>query len=353
MVHSSQLAISKLKKATNGIQCSNAIIKLSKFAKHGDIEAAQALAEYVTSGSVMNSRSIAACVLSNLLPFDGLDFSQYFIDGLKDPSARYYSMVGLARSLGVESYPYLVAIALNLEMPSEHRAKAIVELSCHSLQPFDRSTNRNLSKWQPDDFRTKEIENWRELGFPSGRGCEPPPRDAALDAPDSSLEKAAAKFDALLSVARANDRRNRTNPANYLSPADQSDLLLISRKWALPQRYFEFLKRFSPDKIICQLKLPGYGSGFCFYGARELIAGQVGYSVQVTSEPLECWPQDYICIGNSSVDPFVLDLSSIQNGDCPVLTAKHGQGSWDFRSYSRSFEAFLTRITVDFSPDRF
>lgn len=346
MAKSSQIAIKKLFSATDNEQCIKAINKLGQLAASGDREAVQALAQYMNSGAVIGSRWFAAAELSDLVPYDGIDCSQVFLGGLVNSETRYSSIIGLIKSLGAAAYPHLVALALDPNIPREERARAIVELSSYSSQPFDRGTDRNLSKWRDIDFRIDEIENWRDSGFPSGMGCEQPLRDPGLDSPKTSLEQAAASFDSLLSVARAKDRRNRTNPANYLSPANQKDLLAISRKWVLPQKYLEFLTRFSPNNIICQLKLPGYGPSFSFYSASELIDAQVGYAVQPTQEPIECWPEDYLCIGDAFADPFVLDLSNIVEGDSPVLTAKHGQGIWDFRKYSRSFEAFLGRITV-------
>ena len=42
-------------------------------------------------------------------------------------------------------------------------------------------------------------------------------------------------------------------------------------------------------------------------------------------------------------EPFVLDLSAVQNGDAPVLTAKHGQGTWKFRKVASTFLEFLQK----------
>lgn len=43
------------------------------------------------------------------------------------------------------------------------------------------------------------------------------------------------------------------------------------------------------------------------------------------------------------VNPFVLDLAATENGDAPVLTARHGQGSWKVRKAAESFLEFLQK----------
>jgi hypothetical protein len=70
---------------------------------------------------------------------------------------------------------------------------------------------------------------------------------------------------------------------------------------------------------------------FFLFGATDLIAGQDGYSESfILKRRLEEWPARLVVIGSDGGDPYVLDLSRINGEDAPVLTAWHGQGSWDF-----------------------
>ena len=50
-------------------------------------------------------------------------------------------------------------------------------------------------------------------------------------------------------------------------------------------------------------------------------------------------------IASHGGDPFVLDLSSSDGNDAPVLTAEHGMGEWDFGQVADSFAGFLKSLT--------
>ena len=80
------------------------------------------------------------------------------------------------------------------------------------------------------------------------------------------------------------------------------------------------------------------------FGAAELEEAQHGYSFNpIKNEVIAIWPKQYVVIAEMAGDPFVLDLSAAKKGDAPVLTAKHGQGSWKFRKVADTFLEFLQK----------
>ena len=88
-----------------------------------------------------------------------------------------------------------------------------------------------------------------------------------------------------------------------------------------------------------------WNGGLQLFGAAELIEAQDGYAFDpVKKRPLRDWPADYVVIASPGGDPFVLDLSSSNGEDAPVLTAEHGTGEWDFEPFAESFEKFLKTL---------
>ena len=150
------------------------------------------------------------------------------------------------------------------------------------------------------------------------------------------------RLEAKLKRYRA-DRQDLANPTNWLVPASPAQLAAVTKRWRLPARYVEFITRFSPLKVTIYGR--GCGQGIELFGAAELIEGQYGYSYNpfATAE-IEDWNRDLVVIAYEAGDPYVLDLAAAQNGDCRVLTARHGQGSWEFTQVTARFTSFLSRL---------
>jgi len=119
----------------------------------------------------------------------------------------------------------------------------------------------------------------------------------------------------------------------------------VKEKWNLPAGYLEFLEK-SPPKGV-DIEGDQFVNWLHVYGVSELIKNQQGYSFNPeTKKPIEDWPKDYVVIADDGADPYVLDLSKSDGKDAPVLFAYHGEGAWDFREFSGSFEEFLTKVGI-------
>jgi hypothetical protein len=113
-------------------------------------------------------------------------------------------------------------------------------------------------------------------------------------------------------------------------------------RWKLPAIYVRFLKKYSPNLVLISLKRQV--EDLQLFGAAELEEAQHGYSFNpIKNEVIAIWPKHYVVIAEMAGDPFVLDLSAAKKGDAPVLTAKHGLGSWKFREVAGTFLEFLEK----------
>lgn len=109
----------------------------------------------------------------------------------------------------------------------------------------------------------------------------------------------------------------------------------IKARWNLPEDYFEFLQN-NPNHMFFDTE--EYGE-IMIYGANGLIKMQEGYSYNpCTQQIIEDWNPNYVVIGDSSANPFCIDISLEKS---PVYFAYHGAGEWDFTEEFDSLEAFL------------
>jgi len=301
------------------------------------------LVEYATSGPLDHVRTHVSALLADLVPQGDKAYEGFFEAGLSDPHLAYWSIQGLVRISGESSFPALTLFALNPAHPVEHRGKAIREMAILSGQRFIQGLRTDPGHWKETDLPIKEMEDWAASGFPPGPGFAPPERHARLDSPDSRLDQVASRFDAKLAKLRKANQ-DPVNPSNWLVPALESDIEAIQARWRLPSTYVQFLRDFSPLKVnIVSRK---YFQGLDLYGAAELFAAQDGYSFNsLTSERIDGWPDEYVVIASHAGDPFVLDLSHGGPSDAPVLTALHGQGTWDFAQEAPTFFTFLERLS--------
>jgi hypothetical protein len=270
-------------------------------------------------------------------------YAGFFEVGLSDPHLAYWSIEGLVRVAGRSSFPALAQFALNPAHPLEGRGKAIREMALLSGQRFIQGLPSDPGHWTATDLPIKELQEWVAAGFPLGPGFRPPERHPRLDAPTSPLDQIAGRLDAKLAKLRKANQ-DLMNPTNWLVPAMESDIEAIQARWRLPSTYVQFLHDFSPLRV--QIVSRRYFQGLDLYGAAELPAAQNGYSFNpLTSERIDSWPDECVVIASHAGDPFVLDLSHGGPSDAPVLTALHGQGTWDFTQEAPSFFTFLERLS--------
>lgn len=110
----------------------------------------------------------------------------------------------------------------------------------------------------------------------------------------------------------------------------------------LPSRYNEVRSALPVNPVT-------YGcSGIKLFGAGETEQGQVGYSVapdgnSLCSHDPGTWRPNWTVIGYETAcgDPLFIDTD---DSALPVLTAIHGEGSWEPQPVATSFDAFVRSL---------
>lgn len=326
--------------ATNGGRASDLIRDLLRLEPAVSIPI---LMEYATNGPLDHVRTYVSSRLADLVPEGDKAYAGFFEAGLSDPHLAYWSVDGLVRVAGESSFPALTQFALDAAHPVDDRGKAIREMALLSGQRFIQGLASDPGHWKVTDLPIKELQEWAATGYPAGPGFGPPERSAKLDAPESPLDQVARRLDAKLAKLRKANQ-DLVNPTNWLVPAAGSDLAAIQARWRLPSTYMQFLHDFSPLRVhIVGRK---YFQGLDLYGAAELLTAQNGYSFNsVTYERIDSWPDEDVVIASHAGDPVVIDLLRGSPVDAPVLTARHGQGTWDFNQEAPSFLKFLESLS--------
>jgi len=321
----------------------DAINALTKHATKGDADAKAALAEYTKNGQVTHIRTFACSSLARIVNESDRELAHLFEQGLSSETTRYWSILGYLNTLGHGSYDDLTRIVIDESLPVADRGHAIKCLARHCKQPFDRQLPSDPGRWRASDLRIDEVAAWSKAGCPGGTGHPEPRRHPALDKPETDFEKIVSRFDKLLAKKR-DQRQDLAAPTDWLAVADPGDLQQITTHWALPSVYVDFLTRFSPVKVSLVSKR-FWNGGLQLFGVDELIEAQDGYAFNpVKKESIPDWPKDFVVIASHGGDPFVLDLSSSDGVDAPVLTAEHGTGEWDFDQVADSFGEFLKSL---------
>jgi hypothetical protein len=334
--------IGKFRTTIDGVELHRIVQKLEKSA-HKDRELViAAFLEYMQTGQLNHWRGMIIPNAIDLIEEGESQYADIFRWGLADQTTAYWSVLGLAKSLQKASYSELTAFALNEQNATDARAHAIQVLAGLSKQTFNRGLPSDPGYWAIDRLPLSSLVCWRDKGFPDGTGFKQPVVSSALAKPQTEIDKLAAKLEAKLQRYRA-ENQDLANPTNWLVPANRNDLKRVASQWNLPERYLEFITKFSPLNVTIYGK--GCGQGIELFGAGELIAAQFGYSCNpVTSTPITDWNSAHIVIAAEAGDPYVLDLSAMKGDDCPVLTALHGQGTWCFSRSATNFLAFLRRL---------
>ncbi|MBP7863978.1 SMI1/KNR4 family protein [bacterium] len=304
-----------------------------------------ALQIYMTKGQFPHHREHVTACLSRLDVNQIAHLETDFEKGLEDEATRYWSILGYSRCAKKRSYPKLVSVALNQNLSDEERAHAIQCIASISKMPFNKGMPKSAGEWNPKEFPWDEIIDWQNAGYPQGEGAEPPPRDPALDNPQTSFEKTMAEFDLKLKKFRDADRNNETNPSNYLTYGNADAIKEVCAKWDLPSNYVDFLKRFFPYRLNCYpiLKYDHYVE-FC--RPENLIEEQGNWShYKDTGEPREFWRPEFFVFGNID-GPLMFDLSKSNGVDAPVLSYDYCLDMGECNKEAASFEAFIKKLKV-------
>jgi len=331
---------------------------LARIAARGDRAAINVLVEHAAHGRGVH-RSHATSLLTQLSgatrtrisPAPVLDSAwpeifDRLLDVADDFAVPYWAIAGLLHATGSKAYARVVGIANSNKLPVNLRAQAVKCLARTSGQLFDRDLPPDSGRWEENQIRLNEVNEWAASGFADGPGHSLPPRDSALDNPQTPLEHLVVRLEQRLAKERQKLFRaeDPAEPCLRLVPATPEYLYAIRALWTLPAIYLEFISRFSPLRIrVCSEEF--YNDGLHLYGASELIDRQLGHAwYPDPTHPHPNWPSGHVVIADHAHDPYVIDLTRATPLDGPVLTAEHGTGSWDFRQVAPSFLAFLETV---------
>ncbi len=337
------LEIQQLNQQRDGLKVYKQIQKLTKkaTASSARLPVVQALLDYAEKGPSVPHRSIA---LSDAVPFlDRRDtaFESILYRLMERPETTYWSMDALMKVLGGDCYPVLAKFALNGRNKLDNRAKAIEVLCQHAHLPWIEKLPDDPGEWLSKDLPLKELREWIKEGYPAKSNISKVKCHPDLLRPKTELDRAAQALERVLASQLA-QQRERSPTRGRLLPSDPKTIETILGRWKLPAIYVRFLKKYSPNSVLISLKRQV--EDLQLFGAAELEEAQHGYSFNpIKNEVIAIWPKHYVVIAEMAGDPFVLDLSAAEKGDAPVLTAKHGQGSWKFREVAGTFLEFLEK----------
>ena len=334
--------VRKLAEETDGVKVHRLFSNLTKHLPDEREAVLEAFLTYAETGKLPHCRTSAASTLCDIvMPSD----SQYAsrISGLLDaPETRYWAIDAFLTVAAKRGYERIVAIAVNPEVDTEERAKAVRAVGIHSGQSFVIGLPSDPGEWTSKQLPIQALRAWKSDGYKHGPGFKPPKRHADLDDPKSELDFAANALDSKLAILRNADQ-DPVNPSNWLTPARTSDLSPALELWKLPKIYIDFQRKYSPLNVLVEGR--GFSEGLRLYGASELISRQDGYAFRSTpTRPIKDWPKDYVVIADMAADPYVLDISKTTGNDAPILKARHGEGAWKFRVVHKTFLAFLGHL---------
>jgi hypothetical protein len=304
-----------------------------------------AMRDFLTVGKAPHARGFVVSYLADLDLSQIESLEENFQIALQDEALRYWAIKAYAKVAGKRSYPDLVSIALDTSIKPGERAHAIQCISSISMMPFGQGMPKDPGHWNPNRFRLDEIIEWQNAGYPQGEGAKPPPRDPALDNPQTSFEKTMSEFDLKLKKFRDADENNATNPSNYLTYGNPDAIEEVCAKWDLPSNYVDFLRRFFPYRLNCYpiLKYDHYVE-FC--RPENLIEEQAGWShYKDTGELREFWQPEYFIFGHTD-GLAILDLSKSNGVDAPVLSYDYCLDMGECNKEAASFEAFIKKLKV-------
>lgn len=117
-----------------------------------------------------------------------------------------------------------------------------------------------------------------------------------------------------------------------------ADKLEVEFGRALPPELREYVTARAPEH---DLEFETVGNPITLWGTDQLSQRADGYSWNpVTESEIEDWSHNWLVIGDEGGDPIIVDLAQA-GPECPVLSAPHGEGVWEFRQLAPSLSVFL------------
>ena len=276
--------IEELFETDDGIKAHRRVKQLVTAWKQGCEKAKQGLVRYVRSGQLNHVRTHVTSQLSEQAREGDSELAVTFKEGLADDATRYWCIEGLIKVSGSGAYEEISRIGLSSEYRIEDRAKAIKCLALQSGQLFDMGLDSDPGRWKLGDLRTRELQDWKEQGYPTGPGRREPQCHPALSNPKTRFETIVSNLDQRLSQLRAAEQ-DLANPSNWLIPAKAQDIEAITARWKLPASYLDFLTRFSPLNV--NVEVGDIYNCIELFGASTLIEGQLGYAINgISGEPI-------------------------------------------------------------------
>ena len=334
----------KLFDETDGVKFSKLKDRLlKKHASDDRLAVLDILTAYARDGQLLHWRSFLMSDIVHLV--EGSQHAAFFAWALEQPELAYRAVDGLLKSIGVDAYAPLVALAASGATRLEVRAKAIKSLAVFSRQPFDAGLPADPGHWKAEQLRLCAVLAWQADGYPDGAGYKAPARHFSLTQPLSRLEKAAAFLERQLALRRQHEQ-DLAQPSNWLTVASAGDMAAIDAHWVLPEIYRRFLEWYSPLRVHVDGKR--FPQGLHLYGAAELVKAQHGYSVHPERHhAIASWPPKLVVIADAGGDPYCVHLEERSiDGDLPVYRAEHGTGEWRFELHTDDFIDFLHEIAL-------
>ncbi|PLY44327.1 hypothetical protein CSZ94_06195 [Janthinobacterium sp. ROICE36] len=316
---------------------------LKKHAPDERLAVLDILTAYARDGQLLHWRSFLMSDIVHLV--EGSQHAAFFAWALEQPKLAYWGIDGLLKSIGVDAYAPLVALAASGATSLEVRAKAIKSLAVFSRQPFDQGLPSDPGHWKAEQLRLSAVLAWQADGYPEGAGYKAPATHDTLTQPLSRLEMAATFLERKLALRRQH-AQDLAQPSNWLTVASAEDMATIDAHWVLPEIYRRFLEWYSPLRVHVDGKC--FPQGLHLYGAAELVKAQHGYSVHaVQHHTIAAWPPKLVVIADAGGDPYCVHLEERSiDGDLPVYRAEHGTGGWRFELHTDDFIAFLHQIAL-------
>lgn len=245
----------------------------------------------------------------------------------------YYAVEGLIKAEGEKAYPFLVDFIQKTD--KEKGGKAVIMLAKYSGQPFDYDLPNDPAYWKT--LPIDDLLKWQQDGYPQ---LEPKEEIFVplIQNPQTELDFVMQKLEKKLIKERKKWRvgsweYNRT----CLETPDYQTIEKINKQWQLPELYLEFLQKYSPKNYL-------FSKMITLYGAQILVDRQEGYAWDSSGEKFFDWDENWVVIADREADPYIIDLSKIGNGDCPIYKAPHGAGIWKFKKIANGFLDFLNKL---------
>ena len=139
-------------------------------------------------------------------------------------------------------------------------------------------------------------------------------------------------------------------PADLVAPAPVASGLIarLQQRFNLPTAYCDLLRALGSENLTIT---PGPFQAIVLHAAPSLEVAQVGFrGSRLGDEGFIAphgWRRAWVVIATDAGDPYFLDVSkTTPDGECPVLTAMQGTGTWEPRLAASSLAQFLRILRV-------